>query len=143
MINSLKIKKIHPDATIPQRAHDGDLGFDLFSNETVVIRRGETKLVGTGIQCQFPWKFGALIKDRSSIASKKNLFTKAGVIDHGYTGEIKILFHSQSDQDQTIQSGDKIAQMILIPVVDCIVEETDIDEDFSTRGSDGFGSTGG
>ena len=81
-----------------------------------------------------------MIKDRSSIAVK-GLFTHAGVIDSGYTGQIKVLFHNVSATSIKIENGDKIAQLIPQPVVNFEVQE--VDELFKTkRGDNGFGSTG-
>lgn len=138
----LKVKKIVSGATLPVKAHAGDLGYDLFAAEQVVIYANETKLISTGVAVEFPNGYGGLIRDRSSIATKRYLFNVAGVIDNGYTGEIKVALYNSTDELQTIYKGDKIAQMILIPTVDFTVEEvTDITSQ-DGRGSNGFGSTG-
>ena len=138
----MKVKKLSEYAQLPQKAHAGDLGYDLFSNEGSAIFPGETKVIKTGIAIQFPEGYGGFIKDRSSVATKKGLFTVAGVIDNGYIGEICIALHNGTDSLIHVAPGEKIAQLVLIPTVDFKVEEVDevISADF--RGEGGFGSTG-
>ena len=138
----MKVKKLFFDAGLPQKAHAGDLGYDLFSLGVTTIYPGQTELVGTGICVQYPEGYGALIRDRSSVATKRNLFVVAGVIDNGYTGEIKVALHNSTEGFQTIYRGDKIAQMILIPTVNFTVEEVDETISNDGRGNNGFGSTG-
>lgn len=138
----LKVKRLSDMATPPQKAHAGDLGYDLFSAEGTAIFPNETKVVKTGIAIQFPAGYGAFIKDRSSVATKKGLHTVAGVIDNGYIGEICIALHNGTDSLVHVAPGEKIAQLVLIPTVDFTVEE--VTEVFSAdqRGEGGFGSTG-
>jgi dUTP pyrophosphatase len=149
---TLRVKRLHEDAKLPTKAHDGDLGYDLYALENTVIRGGSVGIVDTGIACDFPDNYGALIRDRSSVATKANLLVVAGVIDNGYKGQIKVAFHNPlfkvanspgqlQSLDVEIQKGDKIAQMILMPVVTMPVEEVDELTD-SSRGTGGFGSTG-
>jgi dUTP pyrophosphatase len=138
----MKVKKLLKYAGLPQKAHAGDLGYDLFAAEYATIQRGETKLISTGIAIQLPEGYGAIIRDRSSVATKRNLFVVAGVIDNGYTGEIKVALYSTSDKFEQIREGDKIAQLILIPTVDFKVEEVSELESLDGRGEKGFGSTG-
>ena len=138
----MKVMKIVQLATLPQKAHAGDLGYDLFSLGEKTIFPGNTELVGTGICVQFPEGYGALIRDRSSVATKRNLFVVAGVIDNGYTGEIKVALHNVGDDVQRIGHGEKIAQLILIPTVDFSVEEVQEISSSDGRNANGFGSTG-
>ena len=137
----LKVKKLTDTAKLPEKAHQGDLGYDVFADEDKWIEPGSYKLISTGISVHnSSYKYGLIIKDRSSIAMK-GLFTHAGVIDAGYTGEIKILFHNNSSTAIKIEHGDKMAQLVPTKVVNFEVEE--VDELFKTRrGSKGFGSTG-
>jgi dUTP pyrophosphatase len=139
---ALKVKKLHINAALPQKAHAGDLGYDLFSCEDVFILPHETKLIPTGIAIQFPAGYGGFIKDRSSVATKQDLFTVAGVIDNGYVGEIRVALHNASDDLQRIPSGTKIAQLVLIPTVNFQVEEVSDVLSSDQRGQNGFGSTG-
>jgi dUTP pyrophosphatase len=138
----MKVKKLLNTASLPIKAHRGDLGYDLFAAEAVRIFPAETKIVTTGIAIQFPEGYGGIIKDRSSVATKKMLFTVAGVIDNGYIGELKVALHNSGYNLQDIAVGDKIAQLVLIPTVNFPVEEaTEIDSS-DGRNDRGFGSTG-
>jgi len=138
----MKIKRLHEEAILPTKAHSGDLGYDLYTSEPVTINTDETVLVNTGVSIQFPAGYGGIIKDRSSVATKQKLFTVAGVIDNGYTGEIKIAMHNASGQSQHIEQGQKIAQLVLVPVTNFVIEEVDVVITNDGRGEDGFGSTG-
>ena len=138
----MRVKRLSDRAQLPTKAHLGDLGYDLYSNDVIAIFPGETRVVKTGIAIQFPEGYGGFIKDRSSVATKRRLFTVAGVIDNGYIGEIGIALYNGGDSMANISLGEKIAQLVLIPTVDFKVEEVDevISADF--RGEGGFGSTG-
>jgi dUTP pyrophosphatase len=138
----MKIKRVVEGATLPQKAHPGDLGYDLFAAEDVSIYPGETKLVSTGVAIQFPVGYGGIIKDRSSVATKRKLFNVAGVIDNGYVGEIKFALHNSGYNLQKINFGDKMAQLVLIPVTNFHIEEVDEVYSADERGDGGFGSTG-
>ena len=137
----LKVKRLTETAKLPEKAHQGDLGYDVFADEDKWIAPGDFKLVSTGISVyNATYKYGFIIKDRSSIAMK-GLFTHAGVIDSGYTGEIKVLFNNVSSTSIKIEKGDKIAQLVPSKVINFEVEE--VEELFKTqRGEKGFGSTG-
>ena len=138
----MRIKRLSDKALPPQKAHAGDLGYDLFSAEGAAIFPTETKVVKTGIAIQFPEGYGGFIKDRSSVATKKGLFTVAGVIDNGYIGEICIALHNGTDSLIHVAPGEKIAQLVLIPTVNFEIEEVDELESADQRGEGGFGSTG-
>ncbi|MBI5749378.1 MAG: dUTP diphosphatase [Nitrospinae bacterium] len=135
----LKVRKLNNHAKLPTRAYSGDLGYDLYSADRYIINPSEQKAVGTGISVEFPERWGGVIKDRSSMASKI-IYTSAGVIDNGYRGEVKVLLRNESDKPFVIEIGDKIAQLIPIPVIDWEIIETDIQE--SDRNTNGFGSSG-
>lgn len=138
----MKVKKLSETAKLPQKAHAGDLGYDLFANEGAAIFPNETKVVKTGIAIQFPAGYGGVIKDRSSVATKKGLFTVAGVIDNGYIGEIGIALYNGTDSLIHVAPGEKIAQLVLIPTVNFEVTEVDEVVSADQRGEGGFGSTG-
>ena len=138
----MKIKKLFGNAILPTKAHAGDLGYDLYAQAPMIIYPGEVGLVSTGISVQFPEGYGALLRDRSSVATKQYLFVVAGVIDNGYTGEIKIALYNGGRDVAGIVEGSKIAQMILIPTVNFDVEEVTETTSVDGRGSNGFGSTG-
>jgi dUTP pyrophosphatase len=138
----MKVMKIVSKAKLPEKAHAGDLGYDLFSLHEEYIRPNETKLIATGIAIQFPEGYGGFIKDRSSVATKMNLHTVAGVIDNGYIGEIRVALHNASEDMQKISEGTKIAQLVLIPTVNFQVQEVSDVLSSDQRGQNGFGSTG-
>ena len=138
----MKVKKLRTNAKLPQKAHAGDLGYDLFSVEGPAVYPEQTVVVKTGIAIQFPEGYGGFIKDRSSVATKKGLFTVAGVIDNGYTGEICIALYNGTPDLVHITPGEKIAQLVLIPTVNFSVEEVDELIQQDERGTGGFGSTG-
>jgi len=137
----LKVKKLHEKAKLPTKAYEDDLGYDLYSIETVTIKPGEEpKTIRTGIAVEMPKGYGCFIKDRSSLGGK-GLHVLAGVIDNGYRGELVIKMVNLSDRSYTLLEGSKIAQMVLIPIVECEVVETN-ELSSSERGTKGFGSSG-
>jgi len=138
---SIGVKKVDGDAKLIEKANRGDLGYDIFANENVSISSGTSELVDTGIALSPPEGWGLFIKDRSSYASTKKLETAAGVIDCGYRGEVKVLMRNHRNSHYRVLRGDKIAQLVPIPVTNFDVQE--ISEFGQTeRGSRGFGSTG-
>jgi len=136
----LKVKKLHPKAILPTKAHAGDLGYDLYALEHSVVTHENITLVRTGIACEFPAGYGALLRDRSSVATKGAAIV-AGVIDNGYIGEILIAMHQISKLSWHISPGQKIAQMVLIRTVDFPVVEVAEVVSADERGVGGFGST--
>jgi dUTP pyrophosphatase len=137
----MKIKKLTPDATIPTKSHPGDLGFDLYASADASLRPDEVTVVPCGISIQFPYMFGAVIKDRSSMALK-GIITCGGVIDNGYRGPIGVMMRTIMRHNVFIEKGQKIAQLILVRASDFEkIEEVD-ELDVTVRGSHGFGSTG-
>ncbi|VAX22668.1 Deoxyuridine 5'-triphosphate nucleotidohydrolase [hydrothermal vent metagenome] len=136
----LKVLKLDPTAHPPERANPGDLGYDLFALEHSVIAEGETKALRTGLAFQFPDGFGAIIKDRSSVAVK-GVTVSAGVIDNGYRGEIKVALFNHSGGKFTVERDMKIAQLIPTPVTDWRVTVVERLND-TERGEGGFGSSG-
>lgn len=137
----MQVKKLNKDAKLPKKEHTGDLGYDIFANEDKKISIEDSELVDTGVAIKLPEGWGCFVKDRSSYASKFNVETAAGTIDAGYRGEVKILVRNHGEGPFQIRKGDKIAQLVPIPVTNFNIQEV---EGFSEtdRGSDGFGSTG-
>lgn len=127
-------------AKLPRKAHNTDAGYDLCSTEDCVIGSQERKLVSTGIHMAIPAGYVGLIWPRSGLSAKKGIDILAGVIDHGYTGEIKVCLLNTSDEDFSVSAGDKIAQ-ILIQSIYCVelVQVSSLDS--SARGEKGFGSS--
>lgn len=139
---TLQVKKLYKEATLPSRAYAGDLGYDLYLAEPIVtIHSGDQQALSTGISIVFPPGYGGLISDRSSIALT-GIFIIGGVIDNEYRGEIKVIMYNGTATSRQFQCGDKIAQMILVPVVNIPVVQLKSDVTETSRGNKGFGSTG-
>ena len=153
---NLKFYKIRPEAKLPVRAHRTDAGMDLFycpngDRGSAMSDEGEywiparaSSLISTGLKTEIPEGYMLEIKNKSGIASKRQLVVGACVVDPGYDGEIYVNLHNIGVETQKIRPGDKIAQAVLVPVVHCGIEEAiadDLNGD-STRGEGGFGSTG-
>jgi dUTP pyrophosphatase len=142
----LRVKLLDPAARAPQVAHPGeDLGYDLFALEATVLRPRATIRVRTGIavEARHPATgapLGLLVRDRSSMAAR-GIATTGGVIDAGYRGEILVLMTNLGDAPIELKAGEKIAQMVPVPVLTGIVERVESLED-SARAEKGFGSSG-
>ncbi len=142
----LRVKRLDPGARLPVVAHPGeDLGYDLFALEAVFLPPGATAKVRTGIaaEARHPATgapLGLLVRDRSSMAAR-GLVTTGGVIDAGYRGEILIVMTNLGEAAAALQPGEKIAQMVPVPVLTGVVQEAD-DLEASTRAAKGFGSSG-
>jgi dUTP pyrophosphatase len=145
----LKVLKLDPRATTPTVANPGeDLGFDVYALEDTVLTPNTPIRVRTGIAVHYEKaeapheKFGLLVRDRSSMASK-GVIASGGVIDAGYRGELLVLLTSYGNGNPfSIKAGDKIAQLIPLPVLTGVgVVEAD-SLSASSRGQGGFGSTG-
>ena len=142
-MQNLKIQRIHPNAKLPEYAHPGDAGLDLFSVEETVIQPGESKLIGTGIMIELPENTEAQIRPRSGLALKNQItvLNSPGTIDHGYRGQVGVILINHGTKPFTVESGMKIAQMVIAPVMSVkIVDTKDLTE--TKRGEGGFGSTG-
>jgi dUTP pyrophosphatase len=136
----LKIKKLHPDAKLPTYAHPGDVGLDVYALETKTLQPGEHGRFYNGIAMEFPEGYGAFVMDKGSI-SKAGLATMGGVFDAGYRGEYNVHLVNLSSEPYTIEKGDKVAQLVILPVE--IAEIIQVDElSESERGEGRFGSTG-
>lgn len=138
---SLKIKKLHPNAKIPSYAHRGDAGFDLYVPESVTMNPGDRKTIPLGIAMEIPEGYVGLMFDKSSLSHKYGLKTFGNVIDSGYRGEIHAGLINQSGQTQILEAGQKIIQMLIIPVETVQIVESDTLSE-SERGDGAFGSTG-
>lgn len=129
------------NAVIPKRSSDGSAGYDLSSSEEKKIPAKSHSLVDTGLSLVFPKTHYARIAPRSGLAVKNGIDVGAGVIDSDYTGIIKIVIFNHSEEDFSIKIGDRIAQILLIPVSTPNIEVIkEIPE--TARGENGFGSTG-
>lgn len=124
----------------PTKAHKTDAGWDLYSRETCVVQAGKRLLVSTGIHFAVPMGCVGLIWPRSGLSAKHGIDILAGVIDYGYTGEIKVCMFNTSEFNFIVSAGDKIAQMLIQPIY-CVELREVYSLDDSTRGNKGFGSS--
>jgi len=137
----IQVKKLHPDAILPHYNHDGDAGMDVYAVEDVILWPNEPVAVPTGLAIQVPKNCVVLVWDKSGMALKQGIKTMAGVGDSNYRGEYKIVLLNTTNQYQYIKKGQKVAQILIQPIVQAEVEEVSELSD-TTRGSGGFGSTG-
>lgn len=139
----LKVKRLSDNAKLPEYAHPGDAGMDVFSSEEKLIRSGESALIKTGIKIELPANTEAQVRPRSGLALKEGItvLNTPGTIDEGYRGEVGVILINHSKKDFLITSGMKIAQMVISPVHQAEVIEVDELSD-THRGEGGFGSTG-
>lgn len=145
-MEKLKIKIVREGADVPVRATDGSAGYDLKAciEEDLLLLLGETKMIPTGIAIQLASnQYVGLLFSRSSIAVKYGQIqpNAVGVIDSDYRGEIMVALKNTSTEGYTIRKGDRIAQLVIVPVALPEVEVCDELEE-SARGTGGFGSTG-
>ena len=136
----LLIKRLTETSTTPTKANSSDAGFDLYSDEDVIIKSGESVLVSTGVAMAIPENHAGLIWDRSSMGVK-GIHRHAGVIDCGYRGEIRVCLHNTTKETYHIKKGDRIAQMLIQQVPNFIMHTVE-NLDSTDRGDGGFGSTG-
>jgi dUTP pyrophosphatase len=140
----LRFVKLSEKATLPTRAHDSDAGLDLYAAESGRLAPGARVSVGTGLAVQIPGGVGGLVLPRSGLALKHGvtLVNSPGLIDPGYRGEVRVLLlNTDPTIEFQISPGDRIAQLLLVPLVHAAPLQADaLDE--STRGPGGFGSSG-
>ena len=140
----LRFVKLSDKATLPTRAHDNDAGLDLHAAESARLAPGARVSVGTGLAVQIPEGVGGLVLPRSGMAIKHGvtLVNSPGLIDPGYRGEVRVLLlNADPSVEFQITPGDRIAQLLLVPVVHATPLNAEALDD-STRGEGGFGSTG-
>ncbi|GAA4667410.1 dUTP diphosphatase [Frondihabitans cladoniiphilus] len=131
-------------AVPPLYAHPGDAGADLLSAEALTLAAGARALVSTGVSIALPDGFAAFVVPRSGLAAKHGItvVNSPGTVDAGYRGEIKVtLLNTDRDADYSIEVGDKIAQIVIMPVVRATFSPVETLPE-SVRGEGGFGSTG-
>ena len=151
----IKVYRIREKAKLPTRAYQSDAGMDLYycpngekklydyTRDYHMPPRG-SRLIPTGIKVEVPYGHMLEVKNKSGVASKRQLIVGACVIDPGYNGEVYVNLHNIGHKTQIIRPGDKIAQAVLVPIIHCgVVEVTeDILNQDTQRGMGGFGSTG-
>lgn len=137
----IKIKKTSPDSKLPTYAHPGDVGMDMYSTESYILKPGERKIFFTGFALEFDPGYAAIVKDKSGLPKNAGIHTMGGVYDAGYRGEYNVNLINLGQVDYEIKKGDKIAQLVILPVVIADLEEVTSLND-SSRGEGRFGSTG-
>ena len=139
------VKKLNSKANLPKYKTDGSSGMDLmaFTEEPIIIKPQESALVPTGISIAIPEDTEIQIRPRSGLAAKSSIsvLNTPGTIDSDYRGEIKIILFNHGREEFTINNNDRVAQMILVPILKAEFEEVS-DLPKTLRGSGGFGSTG-
>jgi dUTP pyrophosphatase len=140
----LRVALVRDGARLPQRAHDGDAGLDLFATSEQTIDPGERSSVPTGIAIEVPPGHAGLVLPRSGLAARHGiaLVNAPGLIDSGYRGEVHVLLlNTDRAEPFTISPGDRIAQLLVVPFAE--VEPVAVDDlALSVRGEGGFGSSG-
>ena len=144
-MNNIRVKKLRPNAILPTYGSAEAAGADLYAclDEAITVEPGQTAWIPTGIAMEVPKGCAGLVYARSGMACKRGLApaNKVGVIDSDYRGEITVVLHNHGSTAQTIESGERIAQMVITPVLTPAYEEVD-DLTDTGRGQGGFGSTG-
>ncbi|UXR86190.1 dUTP diphosphatase [Staphylococcus felis] len=170
MTNTLQIKLLSKNATMPKREHDTDAGFDIYAAETVILEPQEKALIATDIAVNIPKGYVGLLTSRSGVSSKTHLVIETGKIDAGFHGNMKINVKNDSPLDNNLRNttksiegyiltppyinneltkdkylinkGDKLAQLVVVPIITPELEQVEEFSSESARGEKGFGSSG-
>ncbi len=143
--------RVNPNAKAIARAHATDAGIDFYvplDFSGVVLAPGESVMIDSGIKVEVPFGYMGMFCNKSGIASKKNIIFGAHIVDSYYSGNVIINLHNIGNKNEEINAGDKIIQMVLVPIVPAIPEEVTEDSLYeglyieTVRGEKGFGATG-
>jgi dUTP pyrophosphatase len=144
-MNKIRVKKLHPNAILPTYGSVEAAGADLYAclDQPVTVEPGQTAWIPAGFAMEVPKGCAGLVYARSGLACKKGLApaNKVGVIDSDYRGPVTVVLYNHGSEPQTVVHGDRIAQMVITPVLTPAYEETD-ELTNTGRGQGGFGSTG-
>lgn len=144
-MNTVKIKRLNKLAKIPTRGTAESAGYDLYAatDKDIQIPPHSNVKIGTGIAMSIPNGFFGGIFARSGVATKRNMRPSncVGIVDSDYTGEVIVSIHNDSTETKTIQRGERIAQLVIVPYLSVIFDEVNELEE-TERGDGGFGSTG-
>ena len=132
--------KLDSGAKMPTKAHDTDAGFDLYARETMIVPAKESATFDTGVHIALPIGTVGMLKSKSGLNVKHGIVSE-GVIDVGYTGSIVAKLYNHSGYDYKVNAGDKITQLVILPILTPALEEVNELED-TARGDNGFGSSG-
>ena len=133
--------KLDEGAYLPERAHATDAGADLRAREDCIIKAGESAVFDTGVHVEIPPGFVGMLKSKSDLNVKYGIISD-GVIDAGYTGSIKVKLYNLSKDDYVVYAGDKITQLVIMPIGYNIHFELVDEISGGERGNNGFGSSG-
>lgn len=133
--------KLDEGAKMPTRAHETDAGLDIYARETKTILAGKSEVFDTGLHIELPKNTVGLLKSKSGLNVIHGITSGEGVIDVGFTGSIRAKLCNNSDKDYTVNAGDKITQLVILPILTPELELVDSLED-TERGDNGFGSSG-
>ncbi len=135
--------RLDPELSVPASAHPGDAGIDLFARNETVLAPGEWAMMPTGIALAIPEGHAGLVAPRSGLAARNaiSVVNGPGVIDAGYRGEVNVILINHGPHSVTLERGDRVAQLLVVPVaIPTLVEVEELPD--SERGTGGFGSTG-
>jgi dUTP pyrophosphatase len=139
----LPLRRVHPDAVVPDRAYAGDAGLDLVACERAELAPGERATVGTGIAVAIPDGYAGFVQPRSGLASRHgiSIVNTPGLVDAGYRGELRVILLNTDRRERfVVERGMRIAQLVVVPVA--AVDPVEVDELPATeRGVRGFGSS--
>ncbi|PTH70897.1 dUTP pyrophosphatase [Staphylococcus agnetis] len=168
-MEQLQIKLLSKNATLPTRNHSTDAGFDIYAAETVILEPQEKALIATDIAVNIPKGYVGLLTSRSGVSSKTHLVVETGKIDAGFQGNMKINIKNDHEDNKgetifkrdlkdkiiiederhlykqgtyVINKGDKLSQLVVVPIVTPELQEVKKFDDVSARGEKGFGSSG-
>lgn len=127
-------------AIMPTRAHASDAGYDLYARERQIVPAKESACFDTGVHLEIPSGYVGFLKSKSGLNVKHGI-TSEGVIDSGYTGSIVVKLYNNGGVDYTVNEGDKISQIVLLPILTPELEQVE-SLDITERGGNGFGSSG-
>lgn len=127
-------------AYMPEKAHEADAGFDLRTPSKVIIPAKSSRIIPTGVHVEIPFGYVGFLKSKSGLNVKDGILSE-GVIDSGYTGSIVAKVYNHSNKEKVFEKGDKITQLVILPIPDIEMVQVDSLED-TERGDNGFGSSG-
>ena len=158
IIINIKVKRIHPDAVIPDFAHDTDTGADLYTCEELILLAGEKGIARTGLIFELPLGWGFQVRNKSGntvkgvpvkvvkgsdvLEIRADITVYLGTVDQGYRNEVGIMIKNEEDFPVIIPKGTKLAQMVLEKIQQCNFTEVEEINNDTSRGLGGFGSTG-
>lgn len=139
---AIKFQKLHPDAQVPSYAHDGDAGADVYAVSEVTLQPFHRAAIPTGLAVDIPNGYEIQVRPKSGLALKHGItvLNAPGTVDAGYRGEIQVIMINLGTETYTFAKGQKIAQLVLKPVIKADYIEGELGT--SDRGTGGFGSTG-